>query len=52
MTSTDGHQSLQVLCSDSDRQRLRRALEDAHDSSYNGTILDLHPVIFEDEERG
>jgi hypothetical protein len=42
-------QCLKVECAEGDRARLREAIEGAHESAYDGTELDLHPVIFEDE---
>ena len=40
---------LKVECAEPDRARLRHVIESAHESAYDGTELDLHPVIFEDE---
>jgi hypothetical protein len=48
--TTDTRQCLQVECSEGDRARLRRQIEDAHESAYDGTELDLRPVVFEDEK--
>jgi hypothetical protein len=50
VVATSGtHQCLHVQCHEADRARVRRLLEEAHDASYDGTELDLHPVVFEDE---
>jgi hypothetical protein len=48
--TTDTHQCLRVECSASDRARLRLQIEGAHESAYDGTELDLRPVVFEDEK--
>ncbi len=42
-------QCLRVECASADRARLRRVIENAHERAYDGTELDLHPVVFEDE---
>ena len=49
VNESDTHQCLLVRCEDHDRARLRHFLEDAHDTAYHGTELDLHPVVFDDE---
>lgn len=46
---TDTYQRLLVQCEESDRARLRRLLEDAHDAASHGADLRLGPVVFEDE---
>jgi hypothetical protein len=47
---TEGtQQCLVVECAESDRARLRQVIEGAHETAYDGTELDLHPVVFEDE---
>ena len=43
-------QCLKVECAEGDRARLRQVIESAHERAYDGTELDLHPVIFEDEK--
>lgn len=42
-------QCLLVECAEAERARLREVIESAHETAYDGTELDLHPVIFEDE---
>jgi outer membrane murein-binding lipoprotein Lpp len=51
VTTSGTHQCLRVPCEAADRERLRHLLEEAHDATYNGTELDLHPVVFEGELR-
>ena len=40
---------LLVESAERDRARLRQMIESAHEKAYDGTELDLHPVVFEDE---
>lgn len=49
VATRDMHECLLVGCEEGDRARLRELIEGAHDTSYDGTELDLHPVVFEDE---
>ena len=49
LVNAGGRQRLEVLCEERQRDQLRKVLEDAHDATYDGTELDLHPVVFEDE---
>ena len=48
-TTVGNHQGLLVECSESDRERVRELIGNAHETSYDGSTLDLHPVVFEDE---
>jgi hypothetical protein len=50
-TTVGNHQGLLVECSESDRERVRDTIGNAHESAYDGSELDLHPVLFEDERR-
>jgi hypothetical protein len=43
------HECLVVECDESDRPHLRQLIENAHETAYDGTDLDLRPVVFEDE---
>ena len=38
-------------CSESDRERVRELIGNVHETSYDGSTLDLHPVVFEDERQ-
>ena len=49
LTTTDTRECLLVECEASDRDRLRQLIEGAHETAYDGSELDLHPVVFEDE---
>jgi hypothetical protein len=50
-TTVGNHQCLLVECGESDRERVREVIGNAHEMAYDGTELDLHPVVFEDERR-
>ena len=50
-TTVGNHQGLLVECSESDRERVRELIGNAHETAYDGSELDLHPVVFEDERR-
>jgi hypothetical protein len=50
VVTADTRHCLAVECAEADRARLRGAIESAHESAYDGTELDLRPVIFEDEK--
>jgi hypothetical protein len=50
IVATSGtRECLLVECEDGDRARLRHLIEDIHETAYDGSDLDLHPVVFEDE---
>jgi hypothetical protein len=40
---------LLVECPETDRDRVRKVIEKVHESAYDGSELDLHPAVFEDE---
>jgi len=41
---------LLVECSEHERERVRHVIESVHESAYDGSVLDLSPVVFEDEK--
>jgi hypothetical protein len=49
VTIRDERECLLVECEEGDRARLRQLIGDTHEMAYDGTELDLHPVVFEDE---
>jgi len=49
VADSDTQQRLLVECEDSDRARLRRVLQEAHDAASHGAELHLDPVVFDDE---
>jgi hypothetical protein len=49
VATTDTRECLLVECEESDRPRLRQLIEGVHETAYDGSDLDLHPVVFEDE---
>jgi hypothetical protein len=49
VTTRGPRECLLVECNEGDRARLRHLIEGAHESAYDGSELDLHPVVFEDE---
>jgi len=49
LATTGTRQCLLVQCGDADRARVRQVIENAHEPAYDGSELDLHPVVFEDE---
>jgi hypothetical protein len=49
VTTIDTRECLLVGCEEKDRARLRHLIEAAPESAYDGSQLDLHPVVFEDE---
>jgi hypothetical protein len=48
-SSTGARQSLLVECAEADRPRVREVIGNVHETAYDGSELDLHPVVFEDE---
>ena len=48
-TTVGNLQGVLVECSESDRERVRELIGNAHETAYDGSTLDLHPVVFEDE---
>ena len=49
VADSDNQQHLLVQCEATDRARLRRLLEEAHDATSHGSELHLDPVVFDDE---
>lgn len=49
LATSGTRECLLVECKEGDRARLRHLIEDAHEKAYDGSDLDLHPVVFEDE---
>jgi len=49
LATTDTRECLLVECENGDRARLRQLIEGVHESAYDGSDLELHPVVFEDE---
>jgi hypothetical protein len=49
VTTTGARECLVVECGETDRARLRRVIESAHEPAYDGSELELRPVVFEDE---
>jgi hypothetical protein len=48
-SSSGSRECLVVACTEGDRVRLRQLIANVHESAYDGTDLDLRPVVFEDE---
>jgi hypothetical protein len=51
VATADTHACLLVECGEGARDRIRRLIEGVHETAYDGSELDLHPVVFEDERR-
>ena len=49
VTSSGSRECLLVECQEGDRARLRQLIEGAHESAYDGSEVDVHPIVFEDE---
>ena len=51
MSSAGTRECLLIGCAEGDRPRIREVIEQVHETAYDGTDLDLRPVVFEDERR-
>jgi hypothetical protein len=49
VATADTHQCLLVECHTGDRDRVRQLIEGVHETAYDGSELDVHSVVFEDE---
>jgi hypothetical protein len=49
MSVGGGRECLLADCPEGERTRLRQVIASVHETAYDGTDLDLRPVVFEDE---
>jgi hypothetical protein len=49
LTNSGSGVCLVVECSEGDRSRVRQVIGSMHETAYDGSDLDLKPVVFEDE---